>query len=112
MLALDPKAHKTVSPSHNVHGIERAASIGGGLLLIAKGLSHGGLSGLLKIGLGGMGLMRGFTGHCEAKRVLQQRLANPTRQTPTQAAQCCDTTPIQPVVSPPMPTSAVPGSTV
>lgn len=112
MLALDPKAHKTVTPSHNVQGLERAASIGAGLLLIAKGLRRGGLGGLLNIGLGGMGLMRGFTGHCEAKRVLQQRLSDPTRQTPTQAAQCADTTPIQPVVKADIPTSANPGSTV
>lgn len=56
--------------SRNVHGWERAASIAGGLYFLGKGLSRGGLGGLLQLAMGGMALTRGMTGHCEAKRVL------------------------------------------
>lgn len=54
----------------NVHGWERAASIAGGLVFLAKGLGRGGLGGMLQLAIGGMALARGVTGHCEAKRVL------------------------------------------
>lgn len=56
--------------SKNVHGWERAASIAGGLVFLAKGLGRGGLGGMLQLAIGGMALARGVTGHCEAKRVL------------------------------------------
>lgn len=56
--------------SQNVHGWERAASIAGGLYFLGKGLGRGGLGGLLQLAMGGMALARGFTGRCEAKRVL------------------------------------------
>ncbi|GAB6387052.1 YgaP family membrane protein [Stutzerimonas marianensis] len=56
--------------SQNVHGWERAASIAGGLFFLGKGLSRGGIGGLLQVAMGGMALARGVTGHCEAKRVL------------------------------------------
>ena len=56
--------------SKNVQGWERAASIAGGLVFLAKGLGRGGLGGMLQLALGGMALARGVTGHCEAKRVL------------------------------------------
>lgn len=54
----------------NVHGWERAASIAGGLYFLGKGLARGGLGGILQLGIGGMALARGISGHCEAKRVL------------------------------------------
>ncbi len=54
----------------NVEGWERAASVAGGLYFLGKGLRRGGLSGLLQLAMGGMALARGFTGHCEAKRVI------------------------------------------
>ena len=54
----------------NVHGWERAASIAGGLVFLAKGLGRGGVGGMLQLAIGGMALARGVTGHCEAKRVL------------------------------------------
>ncbi len=54
----------------NVHGWERAASVIGGLYFVGKGLGRGGLRGLVQLAMGGMALARGFTGHCEAKRVL------------------------------------------
>lgn len=56
--------------SQNVHGWERAASIAGGVVFLAKGLGRGGLVGMLQLAIGGMALARGVTGHCEAKRVL------------------------------------------
>ncbi len=56
--------------SQNVHGWERAASVIGGLYFVGKGLGRGGLGGLVQLAMGGMALARGFTGHCEAKRVL------------------------------------------
>lgn len=74
MIAFDPQAQaqspKAVIPYQNVHGWERTASIGGGLLLIASGLRKGGLFGLINLGMGGMGVLRGITGHCEVKRVM------------------------------------------
>jgi uncharacterized membrane protein len=56
--------------SQNVHGWERAASIAGGLYFLGKGLSRGGLGGLVQLAMGGMALARGVTGQCEGKRVL------------------------------------------
>jgi len=56
--------------SKNVQGWERAASIAGGLVFLAKGLGRGGVGGMLQLAVGGMALARGVTGHCEAKRVL------------------------------------------
>lgn len=56
--------------THNVEGTERTLSVVGGLALIGCGLRHGGLSGLLQIGIGGMALLRGVTGHCQLKETL------------------------------------------
>lgn len=55
---------------HNVEGMERTLSVAGGLALIGCGLRHGGLSGLVQIGIGGMALLRGVTGHCDLKEKL------------------------------------------
>ncbi|EST15213.1 MULTISPECIES: DUF2892 domain-containing protein [Pseudomonas] len=57
----------------NVHGIERATSLAGGVLLVGKGLSQGGIVGLFKVAVGGLALVRGFTGHCATKAWLEQR---------------------------------------
>lgn len=84
-----PPSPKAVIPYQNVYGWERTASIGGGLLLIARGLRKGGLFGLINLGLGGMGVWRGVTGHCEVKRVLTR-----TRMTPAQQTLCTDTQPL------------------
>lgn len=84
MVAFEPQSQaqsaKAVIPYQNVYGWERAASIGGGLLLVVKGLRRGGLFGLINVGLGGMGLLRGLSGHCEAKRVLERAFNTPVRQ--------------------------------
>ena len=59
--------------SHNVQGLERKLSVAGGLGLLACGLRHGGVSGLLAVAAGGMALYRGMTGHCELKARLCSR---------------------------------------
>jgi hypothetical protein len=56
--------------TQNVHGWERAASIAGGLYFLGKGLSRGGLGGMVQLAMGGLALARGMTGRCEGKRVL------------------------------------------
>lgn len=58
------------APIQNVGDIERVASVASGLMLVGKGLRRGGLIGILEFALGGMALARGFTGHCEAKRIV------------------------------------------
>ncbi|SDR80309.1 Protein of unknown function [Halopseudomonas litoralis] len=57
----------------NVEGAERAASIIGGLALLGNGMRTGGLSGVLQMALGGMAVFRGATGHCELKRILDEK---------------------------------------
>jgi len=57
----------------NVHGWERGASLAAGLVLLGKGARRGGLSGLLAMALGGAALVRGLSGRCEAKRLLQRQ---------------------------------------
>lgn len=59
----------------NVHGLERTASLAGGLLLIGKGLRRGGLGGIVQMAMGGMALARGISGRCEAKRMLTSAAA-------------------------------------
>ncbi|WP_028238955.1 YgaP-like transmembrane domain [Stutzerimonas azotifigens] len=64
----------------NVHGWERTASVAGGLMLLGRGLRRGGLGGMLQLALGGMALVRGMTGRCEAKRILSESHPQPSRQ--------------------------------
>jgi hypothetical protein len=56
---------------HNIQGYERALSIGFGLAGLACGLQRGGISGLGLATLGGLGLLRGLTGHCVMKGYLR-----------------------------------------
>lgn len=56
---------------HNVQGYERALSIGFGLASFACGLHRGGIGGLGLATLGGLGLLRGLTGHCAVKGYLR-----------------------------------------
>jgi uncharacterized membrane protein len=56
----------------NVHGLERAASLIGGGLLLAHGLRSGGPAGWFQALLGGLALARGASGRCPAKRALLQ----------------------------------------
>ncbi len=74
---------KTLYPKksgQNVHGWERAVSIAGGLALLGKGLSRGGLGGLVQLAVGGLALARGISGRCEAKRILGDSSATPPAQ--------------------------------
>ncbi|WP_194790203.1 YgaP-like transmembrane domain [Pseudomonas sp. UFMG81] len=54
-------------PEHNVQGLERISSLAGGVLMISKGLRHGGLLGMLQVAVGGLALARGVSGHCSTK---------------------------------------------
>jgi len=56
---------------HNVQGFERALSIGFGLAGVACGLHRGGLGGIGLAAAGGLGLLRGLSGHCVMKGYLQ-----------------------------------------
>lgn len=58
----------------NVTGWERIASIGGGALLLARGLRKGGISGLLSLAMGGAAVYRGVSGHCEMKKQLSKKM--------------------------------------
>lgn len=57
---------------HNVHGWERAGSVAGGLIMLGKGVRRGGIFGLIQIGIGGLALARGLSGHSGAKSLLQR----------------------------------------
>ena len=65
------------SAPQNVHGWERAASLAGGLVLMGKGLRRGGLFGMAELAMGGMALLRGISGRCEAKRMLSDMETKP-----------------------------------
>ncbi len=52
------------SCQQNVGKTEKWASVAGGVFFTLKGLSHGGVTGLLSTGLGVGLLYRGLTGHC------------------------------------------------
>lgn len=55
----------------NVQGVERAASLAGGGLLIGNGLRRGGVGGWLQVLIGGMALARGLSGRCALKAAMQ-----------------------------------------
>ncbi|MGF6691545.1 hypothetical protein M2318_001605 [Metapseudomonas resinovorans] len=57
----------------NVHGLERAGSIVGGLIIARHGFQRGGVIGIWNIGLAAALLLRGLTGHCYVKEVLHDR---------------------------------------
>ncbi|MCW3147822.1 DUF2892 domain-containing protein [Stutzerimonas stutzeri] len=63
--------------AQNVHGLERTASVAGGLLLLGLGARRGGVLGLLQMGVGGLALLRGLSGRCEAKRLLAEPPRHP-----------------------------------
>ncbi len=59
--------------TQNVEGLERAASVAGGLFLLGRGIRGRGIGGVLQLALGGMALARGITGECQLKRKLEER---------------------------------------
>lgn len=52
----------------NLAPMERVISIAGGVLLIRKGLAIRGVVGMVDIAAGALGVFRGVTGICPAKR--------------------------------------------
>lgn len=68
--------------AQTVHGWERAASLTGGLLLLGLGARRGGVLGLLQMGVGGLALLRGISGRCEAKRLLTTAPRQPRHNAP------------------------------
>lgn len=69
----------------NVGQSERLASKIGGGVLVAAGLSRGGLSGLALAGLGGALFYRGMTGHCSLYETLGASTAEGEPGTPPHA---------------------------
>ncbi|MEB0078183.1 DUF2892 domain-containing protein [Pseudomonas sp. CCI3.2] len=59
-------------PQQNVHGLERAGSLAGGILMVGKGLRRGGFFGLIELAIGGAVLARGITGYCGAKNLIEK----------------------------------------
>ncbi len=57
----------------NVTGIERAASVVGGLALLGNGIRTRGLLGIVQMATGGIALLRGATGHCQMKQLVAEQ---------------------------------------
>lgn len=58
-------------PTQNVTTTEKWVSIGGGLMLIGKGLRRPGPLGWVHLALGAATVFRGLRGYCPAKQKLQ-----------------------------------------
>ncbi len=71
--------------SINVGEAERLASKIGGGVLLAAGLSRGGLGGLTLAGLGGVLFYRGMTGHCDLYEAIGANTAEDEAGTPPHA---------------------------
>lgn len=54
----------------NVQGWERALSIGSGIAMARGGLKRGGVIGLFRAAFGGMLVVRGLSGHCKLKSIM------------------------------------------
>lgn len=71
-------------PTHNVTATEKWISIGGGLMLIGKGLRRPGPLGWAHLAIGAATVYRGMRGYCPAKQRLeelrQKRVAPQTQQ--------------------------------
>lgn len=59
-------------PTHNVTRTEKWVSIGGGLMLIGKGLRRPGPLGWVHLAMGAATIYRGVRGYCPAKQRLQK----------------------------------------
>lgn len=59
-------------PAHNVSTTEKWVSIGGGLMLIGKGLRRPGPLGWVHLAIGAATVFRGVRGYCPAKQRLQE----------------------------------------
>lgn len=69
------KIKSMVNGPNNVQGMERAASLAGGALLLFRGMRRGGIFGVASMAMGAAALLRGSTGHCEMKQKMQNRQA-------------------------------------
>jgi len=58
----------------NVTGWERMASIGGGALLLVRGMRKGGIFGVANLALGAAAMYRGVTGSCELKKQISKKM--------------------------------------
>jgi hypothetical protein len=70
------------SQGRNVTGLERFASVAGGLVMLGKGIRRGGLVGIAEFAIGAMVLSRGVSGQCELKRALTELEESEARQHP------------------------------
>lgn len=77
--------------TQNVSTTEKWVSIGGGLMLIGKGLRRPGPLGWVHLAIGAATVFRGLRGYCPAKQKLQemrqQRIASPPAQPPVRYKQ-------------------------
>ena len=58
----------------SVEGWEKIASIGGGALLLTRGLRKGGIFGLANMAMGACAIFRGVTGHCALKSKFMNKI--------------------------------------
>ncbi|MET1077996.1 MAG: DUF2892 domain-containing protein [Pseudomonas sp.] len=72
---LVPTTRRVDLSTHNVEGWERALSVAGGVLMLAKGLRRGGVPGLFQVAVAGVALTRGISGYCAGKNLLMERRA-------------------------------------
>ncbi|KAB0548672.1 DUF2892 domain-containing protein [Pseudomonas argentinensis] len=77
MVAFEPQSQpEPQGPAcQNVRGWERLLSLGGGVLLAILGASKQGEQGRRQLGVGGLLLMRGLSGHCSVKSAMDDPLA-------------------------------------
>lgn len=62
------------STSGKVEGWEKMASIGGGALLLTRGLRKGGIFGLANMAMGACAIYRGMSGHCALKSKIMNKI--------------------------------------
>lgn len=76
-------------PTHNVTSTEKWISIGGGLMLMGKGLRRPGPLGWVHLALGAATVYRGVRGYCPAKQRLEElraeRVSSPSGSKPAAA---------------------------
>lgn len=71
-------AERKQNSAVNLAPMERVISIAGGVLLIRKGLAIRGPFGLVDIAAGALGVFRGVTGICPAKRRMASKAPTAT----------------------------------
>ena len=78
-------------PAQNISATEKWISVGGGLMLIGKGLRRPGPLGWVHLAIGAATVFRGLRGYCPAKQKLHEmrehRVAPPSEQPPVRYKQ-------------------------